>query len=203
MRAVDLIIIYFALGSPFGIHALTGDRRPIAAADLFRPLYRYLLWPLAAVISVTRWLIEDPSAGETAQRDRLVELREHIETSIFGGRCTPDVFAFRDLFERYAALTLSLGSEPYSHPQLALTGHTSKIAAACIYRRERARIQFHQQKARGEFNDFVRLYEADPRVLELSLNVAELLDDAETAQAISHLITPVARIPAAIHQPAP
>jgi hypothetical protein len=203
MRVADLIIIYFALGSPMGVYALTGDRRPLSSPDLFRSLLRYVLWPLAAAVSVTRWLLEDPSVTETAQRDRLLDLREQIEAVIYRGRSSPDVFAFRDLFERYAALTLSLDSDPYSHPQLALTGHTSKVAAACIYRRERARINFHQEKARLEFTSFVVTQCSEPRILDLALQVAELLGDRETAEAVALLHTSSMPPPVVLPQAAP
>ena len=183
MRAADLIIIYFALGSPFGVYAATGSQTPITWRESARLILRFLLWPLAGAAGICRWLIEDAADLETWRRTRIGSLREKLESAVFNGRCSPAVFEFRDMFERYSALTLSLDGDPYSHPLLALKPHTSKAAAACIYRIERERLAFHQERARVEFECFVTAAHKkrpDNGIAHLGGEIARSLNDGRT-----------------------
>src|SRR6478609_7197311 len=108
MRAADLIIIYFALGSPFAIYAIKGRHRPTSLRQYGIITARFFLWPLVAGAYFVRWMLEDEPLAESIRRQRIEDLREQIENAAFGGRSTPELFEFRDMFERYAALTLSL-----------------------------------------------------------------------------------------------
>jgi hypothetical protein len=190
MRVVDLIIIYFALGSPFAVYAVTGRRRPLTLKQLAAMGGRFFLWPIVATAYFLKWLISDEPLAEAIRRQRIESLREQMEDIAFGGHSTPALFEFRDMFERYAALTLSLDPDPYSHPLLGLSENSSKLSAACIYRLERRRIEFHQGRARSEFLEFVRSVndgQTENSVVTIAVEIAELLEDRETITEISKL----------------
>jgi hypothetical protein len=188
MRAADLIIIYFALGSPFAVYAVTGRHPPLSLGQVAVISARFVLWPIIGGAHFLKWLISDEPLAEDLRRQEIDVLRERMEDIAFGGRSTPALFEFRDMFERYAALTLSLDADPYSHPLLGLSEHTSKLSAACIYRLERRRIEFHQGRARSEFVVFVRsVNDGQNEVITVAMEIAELLEDQQTISLVSAL----------------
>jgi hypothetical protein len=189
MRATDFLIIYFALGAPFAVYAIT-RRQPLTNVSVIPTIFaRSFFWPLSATVWFVKWMIADPAVAQYSKEERIDHLRVRIEAMAFGGRSTPATFEFRNMLERYAGLTLSLDSgTPYSHPMLALRRHTSKASAACIYRRESRRVTFHQQKARREFLDFVRsLHAIHPEcdAIGTASELADLLGDTATLKELT------------------
>jgi hypothetical protein len=187
---INLIIIYFACGSPIGVYRITRATRlrwPSQAATV--GVY-FVLWPIFAPAILRRSLL----VGETDIQQAIAIIRSSLETIAFAGSPAISVFEFREVFARYTGLTLALNSGGSANPStdlLRVAGHTNvSLAAACVGRRDRKRLKFHQQQARDEFFEIVSAMAGAPKVIEivgLSLRLAALLNDREIAGRFSLL----------------
>src|SRR5256885_12344996 len=77
MNAIDLIVIYLAIGAPFAVYVLTTrqlDRRNATR----RAAEMWLLWPLIGVMMLSRRIAAGPSS-ENTRRNALATLRSQIE----------------------------------------------------------------------------------------------------------------------------
>lgn len=183
MYWLDLAIIYFALGAPFGVLRVTAKRRPTPFAYL-RMASGYLLWPLVAIRNVARFLAEArtsvrasrPNASTTQNvselqaRQELDAIRTELEKALFGdaGALTDsadtrrDLYNFREVFYRYTGLAEAVSAQRTMHNaqsdgfNSSLITHSSSLTrSACIARRDRQKLEFQLAQARGDLLDVI------------------------------------------------
>jgi len=182
---VNLIIIYFACGSPIGVYRITRAahlRSPRQAASVGA---YFILWPIFAPAILRRSLLVREANIEQA----LSIIRSAIEKIAFVGSQTIPVFEFREIFARYTGLTLALnagGAPNFSADLFKVSKHGNlALATACLNRRNRQRLSFHQMQARREFVDMVarmaRSHTRGTEIVELGLQLTHLLNDQHTA----------------------
>ena len=191
---INLIIIYFACGSPIGIYRIaraTQLRSPLQAAAV--GVY-FILWPIFAPAILRRSLFSDEEKVEHA----ISAIRGAIEDIAFADRPTISVFEFREIFSRYTGLTLSLrrGRKAQFPTELfTAAGHENlELASVCLDRVNRRRLAFHQERARNEFVDLmVAISRSGPRgteIVALGFQIAKLLEDKETTRLIGKSSVP-------------
>lgn len=184
---VNLIIIYFACGSPIGVYRITRSahlRSPRQAAAVGA---YFVLWPIFAPAVLRRSLFHDTNIEKA-----MAIFRSVMEKIAFSGSPTMSVFEFREVFARYTGLTLELNRGGRTDPStdlLRIAGHRNiALASACMNRRNRTRLSFHQIQARNEFVDLISdlplSHENRKELAELSLQLAVLLNDKELAYQI-------------------
>jgi hypothetical protein len=152
----------------------------------------FILWPIFAPAILRRSLL----VHETNIEQAIAMIRSSMEKIAFVGSPTISVFEFREVFARYTGLTLALNGGAAADPStelLRIAGHRNiALASACMNRRNHERLSFHQMQARNEFVDLisamVRAQLRSSELLELSLQLATMLNDGETAEDISVLV---------------
>ena len=182
---INLIIIYFACGSPIGVYRttrLSHLRSPGQAAAI--GVY-FILWPVFAPAILRRALL----FGETNIEHAIKRICSEIESIAFDGRPTEAVFEFREVFARYAYLTLALvdgGATRFPAELFAEAGNRDlPIASRCFERRNRRRLAFHQMRARKEFVEMISVIRpGGDKIVDLCLTLARLLNDTQTAEQL-------------------
>ncbi len=188
---INLIIIYFACGSPIGVYRITRTTRLRSARQAATLGVYFVFWPVFVPAVLRRSL----SVHETDIEQAIAIIRTALEKIAFAGSPTATVFEFREVFARYTGLTLALYCDSSINPRtelLKLTGHRNiAVAAACMKRRDRQRLLFHQKHARNEFVEIVstiaRESPKDIEILKLSMQLAALLNDGKIADNLSVL----------------
>jgi hypothetical protein len=185
MTFLNLLIIYLACGSPFGVYQLTRDSGTTTSADRLLVIASFLFWPIFLVIL----LYERLSPTKVSSRDRIEKIRCEIESLAFGNGSTSSLFEFREVFYRYAGLVeaSSATADSVSVELFEISQHDkSATASKCLSRRNREKVEFHKTIARNEFVDLISgLISLEsshgPKVLSLAVDLAtELNDDPAT-----------------------
>ena len=90
------------------------------------------------------------------------------------------VLEFRDVYARYTGLAMALTHTNGDVPNelFDISGHKGPdLAARCLARRNRRRLEFHMLQAKNEFDDAVtKLAAADPKITGLARRLTGLLD---------------------------
>lgn len=153
MYWLDIAIIYFALGAPFGVLRITA-KRAITPFAYLRMASGYLLWPLVAIRNVARFVFTKPAA----QKDKLDTVRTELEKNLFAHADPTDLYAFREAFYRYAGLAEAVNAQrtvqnaQSSGFHSPFTIHHSPLTrAACIARRDRLKLKAQLDAARIDF----------------------------------------------------
>jgi hypothetical protein len=170
---LNLTVVYFAFGAPLGVYGVIRSKGTSPAAMALN-VVRFLLWPLFAAASVREAFVFQPP--HEALEQKIDALRAEFEAEIEHG----SFFEFRDIFARYTGLALAAANpegRPPAGELLDIAGRSNtRAAAACLARRNRRRVELHLLHARTEFNTFA---DQTARCRELTLRLAELLDDAD------------------------
>lgn len=158
---LDLTVIYFAFGAPVGVYEITRGRRSVrtvAAATL-----HLLLWPFFAALSLQRSLVEVRKVAPSLDQ-QVDALRREIEQERLDEAADTVVAEFRDIFARYVGLTMAFhdsNERSVSADFLAISGRMrSDLAAVCLERRNRRRLEFHLVQARNDLHDILDKIEA-------------------------------------------
>ncbi len=177
---INLIIIYFACGSPIGVYRITRTahlRSPRQAAAVGA---YFILWPIFAPAILRRSLLVQELNIERA----IASLCRAMEKIVFAGNPTISVFEFRDVFARYTGLTMAINRETANSPNdlFKIAKHKNPaLASTCLNRRNRKRLLCHQTQARKEFFDLISdlslSRENGKEFAKLSLQLARLLHD--------------------------
>lgn len=179
MTWLDLTIIYLACGSPFAVYHATRREGRRTAADFARVLPAVLAWPIYVAWLIARRLSSDDGQIE-ARRNEIEEIRATLEGLLFADMATPSsVFAYRDVFYRYAGLTEAARTKESgrTHQLFEIGGHPNKrLASRILAERNRNRLRSHAAEARSELLELLRL--SDPEVLHApALRLAVTLGD--------------------------
>ncbi len=166
MYWLDLAIIYFALGAPFGVLRITA-KREITAFAYLRMTSGYLLWPLVAIRNVARFFTTKPVA-QVEQTNELDAIRTELEQALFANgnafsesaAMRRDLHNFREVFYRYTGLAAAANAErtvqnaqSSGFPSSLIPHHSSLSRSACLRRRDRQKLEAQLTQARSELID--------------------------------------------------
>ena len=191
MYWLDLAIIYFALGAPFGVLRITA-KREITSFAYLRMTSGYLLWPLVAIRNVARFFTTKPVAQVT-QTNELDAIRTELEKVLFANgnafsestATRRDLYNFREVFHRYTGLAEAANAQRTLHNAqskthlLSLIPHPSPlIRAACLARRDRQKLKAQLTQVRSELIDLFSSHKSIPALDSLAshLNDNALLE---------------------------
>jgi hypothetical protein len=180
MTWLDLTIIYLACGAPFAVYRVAlSEFAPAETA--VRSVRAGLLWPIVGAKTVVKMLGQ---ASRSLQRPSLEMIRSEMEAALLAQDGGANVFAFREIFDRYAGLAAAVNSEgaPPAAALFEVEGHPSPaIGQACLSRIRRQKSARHLTAARDELGQhFASNY--TPRLDELTTALARhLADDALNA----------------------
>lgn len=151
MELSELIVIYLACGAPFAVHYATSRRPERSVTKLINLVLALLAWPVFAVRLVIERIRYHALAGER----RIEGLRAEIEETAFPSNDMQSVFEFRETFYRYVGLARALNekaSEEFGNDLFETVGHPNDILAArCLARKNRSRLERHRNDARVDF----------------------------------------------------
>lgn len=204
MTVTDITLIYFSIGAPFAVYEIVRNGPPLTIARTVPATVALFAWPVSAFRmlrlhfrtgNVYRDFADERTLdSETEYRiDAFRERLQVIGASDFRGT---SIFEFRELFDRYAGLTLaanpkyldsSIGTE-FFH----ISGREdSVIGEKCLNRRNRAKLSRHQTKARDSFLEFIdNLPDLSQRTAaaEMALELAYLLNDGTAAGHLENFL---------------
>ena len=157
MTVTDLIIIYLACGSPFGVHQITRRQNGQASTSWLIVLASFLFWPgFATALLIGRFVSENVGNEDASRIERF---RTEIERVGFTGEATSSLFEFREVFYRFTGLIEAANSKPpvkATNELFEVSGHANKsLASKCLARRNREKLAYHQTQARNEFVDII------------------------------------------------
>lgn len=160
MYWLDLAIIYFAFGAPFGVFQITSKRK-VTLAGSFRIALGYVLWPLIAIQGTARFFLTKPAA----QSDEVETIRTELEKAIFANASSTELFAFREVFYRYTGLARAARETPQplnSSALLNVAGNTNEtLRNACISRRDRQKLAVQLVTARKDLLEMITSTKTD------------------------------------------
>lgn len=192
MAVTDLIVVHFALGSPFAVYRITRGniRSPRSAVAV--GVY-FALWPIFAAAFIRDWFsISSNHPVENALDEKIRDLKSSIESLVFSNTLMSSIFDFREIFDRYVGLTLALLDDfaPTSNELFTISGHKDpSLAMKCTVRLNRRRLLIHQTQASDEFVEMIRhitsSHSNKNEVIWLGLQISALLKDRETYNKLS------------------
>lgn len=164
MKLVDLIIIYLACGAPFGVYFFLQNRENLISTQLWlKSFLTGLLWiPFALKLFhcfVTKKLYKTQFAvtnqADSVKKLKIDEFEKTFSNYLFKNDCDLSLFEFRENFERYIGLTLSLPKDSENivtdSEFFRITNHNNlKLGEICLQRRNRLRLESHQTQARKD-----------------------------------------------------
>lgn len=198
MTFADAIIIYLTCGSPFGVHYYLNNRKSVELRSLApKTVIAVLLWPAYAIalFSSARQYSTRTAQPDSDTEKRIREIRNSMEKSFLPEPSAAVAFEFREIFDRYAGLTLALRDESEAESEAIrelarISKHKDPhLAAVCLNRRNRKRLSFHQTEARNDFLAFVFGLWDSPAAAALAMELAGLLSDAEAQQDLQVILT--------------
>ena len=190
MSLIDFLIIYFAAGSPFAVYKLlnTSARKFPAAAEA---LAAWLFWPIVGTTTLfdarSREIVEDGKrnkSGRTTDSALWNKVRDiHRD---HGPLLTS---ADRDVIDRYVGLALAIADTGPAHkiPEIfrVIGREDGPAGAACLMRRNLARLRSHHKDAREQF--LALAGSSDRPALSIGLaSIAELVGDGDAADRIAN-----------------
>lgn len=202
MNPVDLFILYLACGAPFGVYFFFQNReKSPAAAILLKSFLTVVVWIPYALqllnanitkkITVSKFDAADES--DSALKKKLDEIQRRLMRIFLKSRADISVFEFREVVERYSGLTLAAQTDEVGDSEsevFKITNHkNTRLAAKCLHRRNRLRLEFHQRLASRDFLKLLsKLSGFEAEKLRLTaLEFATLLNDGETRRALENL----------------
>jgi hypothetical protein len=180
---LDIVIIYLACGTPFAVYRVALSEYG-ANETLVRSLRAALLWPIVGAKTVAKRIY---LASRALRRLGLEAIRVEMETLLSANVTNFEIFAFRELFERYSGLAhaLDLPGEPPAAELLSVNGcGESETAKVCLVRTNQTKIARHLAAARSDLKGYLRR-DPSPRLLELAALLAkEVCDDQLTSELL-------------------
>lgn len=202
MKISELIIIYLACGAPLGVYFFLQHRRKKEFRTIvLKSFLTVIVWiPYAVRLlhsHLTKKLInkdfEEFAAADARRRQELEKIQNDIWQFAFKEKVQISIFEFREIFERYSGLTLAAQENEagmYETEIFSVANHPNKnLAAKCLQRRNRSRLEFHQTLASKDFLKLLsRLVTKNSEKLRISaLEFVRILNDAETLRAVEKL----------------
>ncbi|MEO6655575.1 MAG: hypothetical protein ABIO36_05790 [Pyrinomonadaceae bacterium] len=196
MSVIDLMIIYLACGSPFGVYQITKSQNDHGSRDWLVIIASFLLWPgFAASLLIDRLVSKNEGDEEGSG---IEHFRTEIERLGFSGESASSVFEFREVFYRFTGLIEAANSKQpnrSANELFEVSGHVNKtLASNCLGRRNREKLVYHQTQARNEFVDIIaEMANDEARREEITVIALELTDYLNDDAATSDLTALLAR----------
>lgn len=194
MNVTDLIILYLACGSPFGVYQITKRTRGGLGVDWLRVIFSFLVWPAYAIALATRRIFNSRERADTERRNRIEDIRVDLERLAFKGESIQMLFEFRDIFYRSTGLAqaVNVASVKSAYEIFEICGHPNKsLASRCLARRNREQLIFHTRKAESEFVELISRVSAfgdeDGEIAACALELAGELDSITVRDQILEL----------------
>ena len=210
MNLYDFLIIYLACGAPLGVYYFLQNRKTPKFENLWlKTFINFIFWPPFAYRILRENKISqnflnrvfgNKSSLDADAEKNIYEAQRRLEQIFFESRPKISLYEFRENVERYAGLTLAGQFENKKNQTeraefeiFRIAGNkNAKIAAACLERRNRERLSFHQTQARHDFlNVLAKLsdFQSDgfEKLKAAATRFATLLNDAEAQTAIEKM----------------
>lgn len=203
MAMLDALIIYLALGAPFGVYNFVSFEVGPAAKRISRSLAAFILWPISAAFVFHNLLnqaraemyFDEGSPVDSILIEDALSLYERLrQSAVSTGRKNERMLL--GSLERYLATadvpsalekTRSSNNGGQFAEFLAAAGHPNiALGRECLSRRNRAKRKRHHMEARSELIELAsetRLVGKD--LLNGTKTVAELLNDIELANSLA------------------
>lgn len=208
MNLIDLLIIYFACGAPFGVYQFTNVQTSLNAKVLWQIFWHIGCWPVFAALALKERISIGRHKTASLVDRRTDFIRSEIEHLVFDGESVSTILDFREILFRYAGLLQATNVivPADSAGELFYFGNTENkaLSSACLARRNRRKLAFHQSIARNEFTDMMseltNAHENRTEILELAIELANGVDDPITVENIRYLMS-YARKPEILRSP--
>lgn len=210
MNLADLLIIYFACGAPFVVYQFTAHHKARNAKAILKIIWHICLWPVYAVLLLNARLFAKDGRDETVHDRHIKYLRSEIEQLAFANGSAASIFDFREIFNRYVGLSEAANTVSTNVTddffEIAMV-ENKPLASACVARRNREKLAFHQTSARNDFVDLISDLTIDhSELLQLAIHLAAQVNDqvaVDDLNALSYHPTPPADVSPRQHtQPA-
>ena len=175
---INLIIIYLACGSPIGVYRITRVAKFRASRVAALGAY-FVFWPIFIPAIVRRSASSDNLSTDIDVERKLDAIRLKMDAALIAADDNFPRLEFRDVFARFAGLSIALNSSGHASAELfTISDHkTPALGLACVNRRNRKRLAFHQLRAS---RDFVEAVSENDILRKLGLQAARLLGDQKT-----------------------
>ncbi len=157
MNYLDLLIIYLACGSPFGVYYYFNNRQ-YRSNTLIKSLTVTFVWiPYSLKLLHTKITDKLNNIDDSDATVRLFVLQKNFENVLPSNESEISLFEFREIIERYKELTLiSLENNgtPAKHEKEIYRIYDKQnveLSAICLNRRNHNRLLIHQIQARKDF----------------------------------------------------
>ncbi len=204
MNYTDLIIIYLAGGSPFGVYYFFNSNGNKKLVWLKSVLIIFVWIPYAFQLlysNVTSKLnnskLSDISNQQNTLRNNLAKLQRGFEDYLPTNKAEMSLFELREIIERYSELTTiqsELNGKPANHEKeiFRINGNNEiEISAICLNRRNHKRLLSHQTQAKSDFLKSLRiLFNSTKDVKKLgehSIEFVKLLNEDEALISVFEL----------------
>ncbi len=185
MPPADVLIIYFAAGTPFGVYSLLALNGRFSPRSLVLVALKFIVWPFFAGVGIYHYVTGtnvDPNDGAPTSIERLLaDIRSDIRNISANDSARDDIRQLMSAFDTYTVLaemaTCSYGNGPMLAPALleAIKHPAPIIAARCLDRRNRVLLASHRDRAEVELRAAVlRIEKRSGGEAELT----RLVDDA-------------------------
>lgn len=202
MKLSDFLIIYLASGAPFGMYFFLLNRKKYNSVQIcLRSALAALAWiPYALRLLhdfITKNFFEKTTKTDSTER-KLDALEKRLSQILLESGAPVSLFEFRETVERYAGLTLACRNADQSRTfpagvelyRIALRGNVA-LAAKCLDRRNRRRLEAHQISAREDFLQAVTVLKnhlSDPEILcAATAEFADVLGDFQAQCALGEI----------------
>lgn len=197
MNFLDLLIIYLACGSPFGVYQSTRKETVFSLMNFLIVTSRFLFWPFYAFQMLIGLRDQNQNSSESIRISRIEEIRTNIERQAFSNSSISKLFEFRELYYRYTGLSQLIKLEPSHRISIDLfeiSGHRNKsLATICLSRRNAKRIRFHQLSAQQEFADFISLNSHGTNLVDLALKLVNEFADNQSNGDTSEIMKEIVK----------
>lgn len=211
MTLSDFIIIYLAIGAPFGVHYFLRHRaeKNKSASVFLRSVCIALAWIPRLFQLVTRYRRERfvPETDENAENERKIsELQKSLCADFLSAVKNPStkmtLFEYREVLERYAGLTQAAreadenaDAAPHEGEIFRIGKQNDeelKISAQVVHRQNVFKLRRHQIAARADFMQTLDKFrfaeesskEKITKSWQTALKLTQLLDDSEAERAV-------------------
>ena len=208
MSLSDILIIYFAGGAPFAVYYYLQNRHSGAGrpARLKNALV-FLFWiPYAVSLFLRKrkhfgFLKSKFSSRafiKESDEKKIYSRQKQIENLLFESDSDVSLFDFREIFERYAGLTLAAENEASGESEREIfrvsKNENVELGAICLRRRNRNKLVRHQTEARRDFLQIIERLAvsiSDTESLQLSaFEIVKIFDDTAAREILEKMFAP-------------
>lgn len=163
MKLTDLIIIYLACGSPFGVYQIT-TRKPKSSRDFAILFISFLLWPVFAFTLLIERVRNSDLHDRFNAKKKLEEIRIGFERIALSDSPMSSLFEFREIYSRYTGLAEAAAAKlptKFSSEIFEVTGHPNNdLASRCLARKNVRKTASHHQQAKDDFLNILSGFDA-------------------------------------------